>query len=411
MLAQRIAEDHHTFFIDPGASWGTSEWMINYSAGFVRRGLGGAVLGEVLRLTGIRFFPFWVVAGTLSFAGLCAYVLRITWRMRGPGLWRLALLLNPILLITACHYGTYARKDLVFVWATLLNVAVCGQMLANARRSVAWRAVILLLTFAGCGTVLALLHEGLLPFSWLPINLAVCAYALRQLGLRRRTVALLLVLGMAPAGAAVAGAALHHGNAQMARTICESWQSAAPVKCQEEEQMPPEVERLGWSLPRGIALAAPIAPMFPLYPVLLILAGGLEILAIRILMPAARLEHLLATLLLAFVASLPLYVLGVDWGRWLALTGMCSLLVMLSERMRPACYRCLPALMRRAVDRMTPSAERFLGAMRRTFERDFGLFCAALLLLEVPPIPVGIVEFLNPSLVWLMQLALHLGSR
>ncbi len=411
MLVQRIAEDHHTFFANPGASWGTSEWMINYSAGFVRRGLGGAVLGDVLRVTGIHFFSFWVAAGTLSFAGLCLWLLRRTWRNGGPGVWRLALLLNPMLLITACHYGTYARKDLVFVWATLANVSLCGWALAKPRRAAGARAAILLLSFAGCGTALALLHEGLLPFAWLPINLAVCAGALRELGITRRTVALLLALAVAPAGAAVVAAATHHGNAEMARTICESWQGVAPVQCGQQATMPPEVERLGWSLSRGIALAAPIAPMFLLYPLLLMLAGGLEILAVRILAPAARLEDLLAALLLPFAASLPLYVLGVDWGRWLALTGMCSLPAMLSERLRPACYRCLPALLRRGIDGLAPAAERFLGAMRRTAEREPGFFLAALLLLEVPPIPVSLVEFLNPSIVWVLNLVFRLGSR
>lgn len=404
MLALRIAEEHRVFFATPGASWGASEWMIDYAAGFVRRGLGGAILRDTIRSTGIGFFPVWIAAGTLSFLGLCALMLRATSCLRGPRLWRLALLLNPMLLITACHYGTFARKDLLFVWATLINVSLCSRVVAMPNRSMGMRAALPLAVFSAAAVVLALLHEGLLLFAWFPINFAVCLYVLSRMELRRR--ALLLLLALLPPGVALAAVVFHHGNAPMAKTICESWRFAVPVPCGRLSAMPPEVAALGWSLARGIALATTFAPRFPLYPAIFVLAGGLLILSIRILIPAARLEHLMAALLLPFLASLPLYLLGDDWGRWLALVAMSSLPAMLSPQIRPACYFCLPPRLRRLIDSAAPFVERRLQSLRRGVERHRILFCAALLLLEIPPLPVNLLIFLNPPV---MSMAVHLA--
>jgi len=410
-LAVGIADDHRLFFTDPAKSWGASEWMIDYSSGFVRRGLGGTVVKELLRLTGIGFFPFWIAAGSLSFLGLSAILLRVTSRLGGSRLWRLALLLNPLLLITACYYGTFARKDLLFVWGTLLNVALSSRLLARPRQSVFAPAALVLAVFSASAATLALLHEGLLPFVWLPMNLAVCTFALARIGLRRRILALSLVVALLPAGAATLAAVTHHGNAQMAQSICESWRFAVPLPCTKPSGIPPEIMSLGWSLSRAVALPLRFVPEFPIYPAILLLGGGLIIISVRVLIPAARLEHLIPALILPFLISLPLYVLGEDWGRWLALTTMCSLPVMLSAQVRPACYLCLPPRLRRLIDSTVPFAERGLHALRGAVQRHIALFCAALLLLEVPPIPINLLTFLNPPVTELLvRLARHFGS-
>src|SRR5580700_3146038 len=111
ITAIRIAEAHANFARHPGSDWGSSDWMINNSAGFVRRGLGGAAISLLMRLTGLGFFPVWITLTTSVFLLLCAWLLRISWHLRGPAVWRFALLFNPLLLLSYCVSGMFLRKD------------------------------------------------------------------------------------------------------------------------------------------------------------------------------------------------------------------------------------------------------------------------------------------------------------
>jgi hypothetical protein len=401
LCAIRFLQGYDGYIHHPGFDWSSSEWMIDYAAGFVRRGLGGTLLEHLFRATGWGFFP--VLAGftTTLYLGLCAGLVVISWRLRGPALWRFALLFNPILLISACDYGTIGRKDAVFLWGTLLHVLL-GEWLLRRTAPAGRRASTLLLTVvvAALALVLALLHEGIFLFLWLPLNLALLRYLLQQLHCSRRAVATVLMLVFAPALLAVAASVVRHGDATTAETICNSWRFAMPVDCSPGGSTPPAVGALTWSLSRSMSLSLMYAWRFPLYLILYALFGAIEVLAIRALLPAARYGHLLALLAVPFVASLPLFLIGVDWGRWLCLLASSSLIVMLSDRLRPAVYDLLPLSLRDASrDAVAPRATRALAAFRRRMEREPAFFCLLLLLLPVPPVPDVAMSLLDPPLI------------
>src|ERR1700691_2338925 len=58
VLTEIIASHRALNFERP--NWNLSEWMINYSDGFVRRGLGGAWIAGIMRITGLGFYPVWI---------------------------------------------------------------------------------------------------------------------------------------------------------------------------------------------------------------------------------------------------------------------------------------------------------------------------------------------------------------
>ena len=411
----RLIQQYEIFARAPGSDWNSSEWMIDYADGFVRRGLSGEFLAHIMHLTGWGFFPLWTTITTTAYLGLCAYILTVSLRLGGPAVWRFALLLNPILLASAAEYGSFARKDTPFIWATLLNVFLGHYVLRQHKTLSTPRARHALLVLSAAtfsALALALLHEGIFLFAWLPLNLTVLAYILSRLRFSGRSVALLLALAFAPALVAVAAGAYRHGNAQTAEAICLSWRSfGIQTVCSPGDNFPPAVDALSWSLSHGTSFSRKYAWRFPAYLAVFAIAGSVEIITILVLIRKARLECLLATLAFPFVASLPLFVLGDDWGRWLCMLGTSSLMVMLSDELRPASYSFLPATFRSAfTDTIARPMGRTLDSFRRQVERRPLLFCIGLIMLPVPATPNPGSLLGNPLIIIWMFLH-HLWAR
>ncbi len=410
LVAVRIVQGHATFLHHPGSDWGVADWMTSYAAGFVRRGLGGSLLAGLMRLTGLGFFPLLIGFTTAAYLALCLYLLRISWRLRGPALWRFALLLNPVLIISACDYGTISRKDVIFLFATWLNLWICQRTLARQRDqpTAENRFPWLLLPFAGLSLGLALLHEGLFAFIWLPLNAAIVACVLTRMRFSRVSALLFPAVSLLPSLAAVAACAHWHGDARTAEAICRSWRSSLPVSCNPGDHFPVALGALRWSLHDGISLSLSHARWFVLYPVIFALGGTIEIIAVKSLMPEARMEHLVSLLLFPFIVSLPLYVLGVDWGRWLALVATGSLLPMLNPSLRPCVYDLLPTTLRNPFhDRLVPALDRAFSWLQPRLRREQLLLCTALLIVPIPPIPDRSLLLLDPPFVLITFLVHH----
>lgn len=400
LVAIRFLEERRAFQLHPGSGWSDSEWMIGYAAGFVRRGLGGSFLVALIHTTGIGFFPLRSALTTASYLGLCAWFLQRSWRLAGPALWRFALLFNPLLLLSFCDYGTIGRKDTFFLWGTLINVLICERALrqGSAARE-PWRRIGVALATALLSIPLALLHEGLFLFAWLPLNLILTAWTLAQLGLRRRAVSLLLLAAFGPALSATLACARWHGNPATAQALCRSWRFAIPASCTPGPQFPAALDALSWSLRQGMSLSLASAPWFPVYPLLFAIAGALGIVTVLALLSSARVEHLLALVFVPFLLSLPLFVLGIDWGRWMSLLLIASTIVMFSGDLRPALFRSLPAPARSLCENLPPWLNPWLQRVQRSIERHPVALALACFLFQVPPIPKAALLFLNPPVV------------
>jgi hypothetical protein len=403
----RFFEERRAFQLHPGSGWSDSEWMIGYAAGFLRRGLGGSVLAALIHATGLGFFSLRMALTTASYLGLCAWFLLRSWRLGGPPLWRFALLFNPLLLLSFCDYGTVGRKDTLFLWGTLINVLICERALLPRRPArEEGRRIAVVLTAALLSLTLALLHEGLFLFMWLPLNLALTGWTLAQLRLRRRAVALLLLLTFGPALLATLACVRWHGNIAAAQALCRSWQFAIPASCKAGPLFPPALDALSWSLRRGMSLSLASAPWFPVYPVLFAIAGAIGIVTVRALVSTARVEHLLPLVCVPFLLSLPLFVLGIDWGRWMSLLLISSMIVMLSGGLTPALLGSLPAVARSVCGSFAPRLEFWLQRIRLSIEQHPLGFCMACFLLQVPPIPKAALLLLNPPVI-VLKFLLH----
>jgi len=389
--AIRLCEAHWYFAQSPGMDWNSSEWMIDYAAGFVRRGLDGAMLARLMRITGLGFFTLWASITTAVYLGVCWHLLRQVNRLGGSAIWRFLLLLNPALVAFAVECapdGSFLRKDVLFVAATALLVCL-GERTLHSAQPTARNMLPLLAAACALSTALALTHEGIFLFGWLPLNFALLLAVLSRLRIHRLTSWLLALSAFLPALVATAASIHWHGDARTAQIICQSWHGlSVPTVCKAGGQFPPAVDGLAWSFSYALSLPLSVASRFPFFIVLVVFCGSIEIAAIHRLIPSARLDHLLALLALPLLASIPLYLLGWDWGRFLfTVTGQ-QVWVLLSDTMRPAVFDVLPKGLRRLATRAagTRLTERLDAFMHRTLYAP-PILCLILLILPVPPVP------------------------
>ncbi|HVT96433.1 MAG TPA: hypothetical protein VHE33_02935 [Acidobacteriaceae bacterium] len=419
LVAIAIVEAHRSFLHSPGADWNSSEWMIDYAAGFMRRGQGGTVLLRLLGVTGWSFFAVVSTLTTTAYLGLCAIATLVTWRSRGPAIWRLVFLFNPLLLLAAAEYGSFARKDIFFLWGTLLHVWVCDWVLKRHKCIPSERTRLALLEWTVVLTtsvLLAALHEGLFLFIWLPMNAVIAAWGMRQLYPGRTAKLSGLAMAFAPSLAVAFASIRRHGDAATAQAICQSWRVAFPVNCTPGPQFPKAIDALAWSMRRDVLGCLHFvwtAGNFYLviFAVLATLAVAVLLIAVLALEPSAKLEHLLAIATGSLVCAVPLFVLGTDWGRWLFLAGTSSVIVMMSATLRPALYGVLPATAQRFFDRTSRSTGARLGSLRNLVERHPGLSLTLLLMLPLPALPIASAMLLaNPLLIVIDFLARIHGS-
>lgn len=279
-----------------GDSFRTSDWLINYSGGFIRRGLAGELL---LLLTPGGQATLWLllVVQLACYAPVFALVMRYLARENWS--WSaIALCCGPLALpfIGWDPLGGFRKEILAFAAMAILAGL---RLRPRGTRDGLW---------AGLAVVLWALGV----FSWEPTALMLPA-ALFLLLARPQDVPEAPRYGRPTAVAfglvAVGGlglSVLRPGTAEQAATVCRSLlQAGIPTA----DPCGGAVATLGTGVADGMALVGLGWPGYAGYPFILALA----MLPIA-LSPWLRRHWRWA--LAAAVATLPLYVVAVDYGRW-----------------------------------------------------------------------------------------------
>ncbi len=284
--------------------WTPGDWLINYEAGFVRRGLPGEAIllfSHLLHLSPVlvaSFLPL-VLYELLYFAIWQLY------RRSSGNFWILAALVSPATLAAPIldPVGAF-RKEL------LVLLALAAFLLWFTRRRPTDGAVILYLSLVGPLAILA--HEGLLPY----LIYLFGAVLITHHDLRRM---LKIVALPALAVALTFLAVVHHrGSLAAEQTICQSLGTAPPVVCSGAIAYLAN----GTDIARGDVVRNVHAYHYLFfYPMLALLALlPLGILWFRLASDRRIRRDLLiiaGTVCLAVIASLPLFLYAMDWGRWI----------------------------------------------------------------------------------------------
>lgn len=377
----------------PASDWNSSEWMISYSGGFTRRGLSGSALMAALRVTGWSFAGTWITGTTVLALAVSAWFARQVARAGNRAIWRTALLLNPLLFLSAIQAGTFLRKDLLFAAATILHVWYAQRV---ARQPARARMAAYVLSLAALSTALALVHEGIFLFAWLPVNCLVAGATLPRMAERRRTAAVLLLAMFAPSLAATAACVVFHGNAEVAAAIVRAWKPLMPPNYSTTAPLPPEVEELGSNVSHTSATVVQGMRQWPIFVLIAAMGGAVYVAAIQRLVPGSDVRRVLLLLTAMLVAALPLFVLGMDWGRWFCILGCSSFPVLVC-----------PSLLTAGSGAAAPRSGGWVDAISRRVERY--PFVLVLVLLFCPlapwPCPAPLLAY-NP-----IFLLLSLGSK
>ncbi len=308
---------HGRELADTWDGWTIGDWLITYAGGFVRRGLSGELVLATSRAIGV---PANITAWGLFvavFGVFCAAFMVLLHRRRVT-FWFLVLCLSPaFVFFTLYNPDTVGRKDGLLVAALALWAVVITRQHLRVATAVGAAVVAFVLT---------LMHE--LVFFFTPYVVLV-PYLLAH---QRRPHEPWWLSGLVPAGSGLAVllvAVLPGSLSEPALCTRLVAAGAAPRICEGvlsygHESIPEALDEFAdaASAPTAVALGA-AAALAVLPPMLFLLMSA----------GTARTAYVgTAALAGALLFSAPLFVLAVDWGRWLAIhatlaTVTCSVLL------------------------------------------------------------------------------------
>lgn len=313
-----------------GRNWTLSDWLINYQAGFVRRGLPGEVIFLLHRWLHL---PLAVVAAGMW---LCLeLILLMSWRQlavhSANRAWVLALLLSPATLaFSVLDPGAGFRKEMVLLGGFSAFVALLGSKKVTDFVAGAFMAVVLL--------VAILSHESSIFFA--PYFLAALVVGGRDL----KRACKICVVPFVIAFLAAAVSAKFRGDLNMAARICTSLGYTLRGGYGDGVCDSGAIAFLQYSTAHAFdetLLAMHKYHYLTAYSVLAILslapilAGSWELRRTRV-RGALLICWLMAAL--SFIGSILLFVVAQDWGRWIHMHVMClgALMLVLGASAEPA---------------------------------------------------------------------------
>lgn len=292
----------------------TSDWLVNYAGGPVRRGLAGALLTASGDPHTVLWTTYAVQMGLLL--AVCASGIALLWAAPRQTAWFMVALSPAFLLFPFLSPEGGLRKELIALAAFGL-IALAYRF----RWPVGMLAFPFLLFVIG-----AFSHESI------PLTLPAFVYLVirgTHEGIWQRGAG--RVVGGLFALAAVAGLAwsmTHVATDEHITTVCESWMDMGLHK----ELCSGTLPMLGDSPIDALRMTVSMFPSyFSLVPLMVL--ALVPFYAVR----AGRQVRLLA--LVVFAALVPLFVVGIDYGRWVfvgvSLLSMLSLAMSRTEQFRP----------------------------------------------------------------------------
>ncbi len=298
-------------------SWGhdsfqLTEWLINYSGGFVRRGLPGTVISFVAGWSGIQANYLIIV-----FSFLCYGILVFWFLHRATRKFPAILILSCVVLGFPAYQESIVRKDCLGLLFLLLCLSIKHSRLP---RHFSIPTINLI-------AIAAILSHEAFAFYGLP---ALIIFGHRNEspvtfhGILKRSLALL------PAVLCFLCVTRMHGTPEIAQAVNDSWLPLWKVidPTNPNLEVPAaSIQALGWSPEKGLSLGLTLLTSGIYQPaawiILFAVSFGLIVLFIgrdterddaSIMDSRIRVS---ALLLMQLIFISPLFLLGYDYGRWL----------------------------------------------------------------------------------------------
>jgi len=306
-------------------AWTVGDWLINYGGGFVRRGASGELL-RLLTLQGDQvvwlLFLLKCIACLLPFAVAGVFL----WRQRHalePAL--LLVVLAPAgLLFAALDPLAGGRKEILLV---ALASGLTLRLLLGSRHWVPGPLAILLL--AAALALLLLMHEGLvvfMPLLFLLMHRSVDYRPKQAVFLALTVVVTFLVIMLLSAQPDIPRICARITSWSVSMSEC------LPAATGANDAAALDAGPLAWlRLDGADALRLTLARITPAGVLSSVAALPICLLPL-LLAPAALRQRLLAQYLVSAAAVLPLFLVSIDWGRWLHVMYMMAFMLLVTTR-------------------------------------------------------------------------------
>jgi hypothetical protein len=285
------------------SAWITGDWLINYSHGFIRRGLIGEIGRQLHYAAGID--PVWIVVICKAFcyAAMCATLLILAAR-RTTSLAEIVILLSPALLPFEINDPMGSGRKEILLLAVFVLYVVADEFHHGTQQPLRqqWRFWYLLFSLP----ILTLIHEGL--FFFFPFFLLYAWMKHDDV----RGEALGFGVPYVVSVGAMALSWMFRGNSGIAASMCSSLTSMAlsPDICGGATAA---LERYDVRIGAGDMQRYLLLAILTFGPLLWYSAQAIS---------APRRRQFLTGIGLASLSTAPLYMVSEDWGRWLHVTAM-----------------------------------------------------------------------------------------
>ena len=278
--------------------WQQGDWLINYSAGFVRRGLLGHGLLSLSDTTNINPSHLLFALQAILFSALVVGAIFLGFQAK-PVFGVLLLLVSPaFLLFPLWDPNGGFRKELA-------GLAIFAWLLVWSLRDFSTRAFerkLYGLAWILFPPSLVMVHEGL--FFVIPILLAPFVLLEERIGNASWKTVLILGVSLLLSVFALVASVLSPGNENQARGICDSLIERGYTS----DICDGAVNALTWDLNAGVAVVRDAASLWFL-PAMILAAAPFFL--FRYSRPLGL------AMVFGLISLLPLFVVGADWGRWL----------------------------------------------------------------------------------------------
>lgn len=309
-------------------SWQIAEWLINYQAGFIRRGLAGQFLFEVAG--GQNLLQTLYQSTFVCYVIYCAIFLAVyfTAKIRSPKLLLMAILIPGGILPMGMTMQFFARKEILFL---ILFGILCLHYLWMQYSAKKWHSfwIFSFYVFAIIGgSVMMLVHEGYLFMSY-PLTLLLMWVIYREHASNKKIVVLSCIYFLLIPLLFIYFAQ-HRGDAANAQVIWDSLSLSDRLALSSAAPYTPfgPIASLGWGLQQHLlTIYSGIYSTGGWAYWLFFLLGNTLVLAyiglsleklIETRKPMDYQSRFLRMIALGFCVSLAMFIIAADWGRWLS---------------------------------------------------------------------------------------------
>lgn len=308
-------------------SWQLTEWLINYAGGFVRRGLTGEAFYHLSKATGVAANHLAIAFSLAIYLAFSIYFFNTAAQIYHP-----IVIASPLLIGAPAFQDFIVRKDVLILALFAISIKIATS--TSISRSGLFKAFLLSVLSATA----VLIHESFFFLTLPPVFLILKNLPNPHQKRLLHTFIVALVMGSL-VGTFVA-VTIFKGSSDVALAIHQSWlplwREIDLIDCCNATPAG-AIDAIGWSTSKGLSLSASLLTTFasgiyvPAVWLALIAISYWLMVQLANFSDTRSIKRLSITLLLMLLCVSPLFVLGWDFGRWIFLWLISSVILFTEE--------------------------------------------------------------------------------